>query len=94
MLCFIYASSSDVLLQRRPVQQIVEILVIKDAELISWINKQNKMFAFSPWVSLVAVPALAAVNQQCWLKSSVLVSVIIDLTGFFPPKNAVLYILK
>lgn len=30
-----YASSSDVLLQRRPVQQIVEILVIKDAELIS-----------------------------------------------------------
>lgn len=30
-----YASSSDVLLQRRPVQHIVEIFVIKDAELIS-----------------------------------------------------------
>lgn len=30
-----YANSSDVWLQRRPVQQIVEILVIKDAELIS-----------------------------------------------------------
>ena len=30
-----YASSSDVLLQRRPVQQTIEVAVIKDAELIS-----------------------------------------------------------
>lgn len=36
------------------------------------------MFPFSPWVFLIAVPALGAVNQQCWLKSSMLVSVIID----------------
>lgn len=34
-----YASSLDVLLQRRPVQQTVEVAVIKAAELISWINK-------------------------------------------------------
>lgn len=78
-----YASSSDVLLQRRTVEETVEVAAIKHAKLISCINKQNKMSALRPSF-FVIVPALVAVNWQCWLKSSVLISAIIDLTSFPP----------
>lgn len=72
---------------KQPVKQTVEVVVMKDAELISWINKQNKISPFSPWGFFVIVPALVAIKWQCWLESTVLVCVLMDY-NFFPWNTA------